>query len=153
MKKITITFFSVLAIQFANAQAKITLIMNPRPIANINDWAGRRDMLSLTVSPGGPLGSPHNVKINTTIKTADGTIVAVTNMLKAPVKTLLQGKSTTFYAADVVNMKAMVFETNFQSKLSAGSYQIIVRVITGDVPNGEGRSEAKTFKVINDHEK
>jgi hypothetical protein len=150
MKKITILFVALLAIQFAKAQTSITLSMNPRPIANINDWSGRRDVLTLIAIPQAQ-GGARNVKINTTIKTADGTSVAVTDMLRAPVRTLIQGGSTVFYAADVVNMQALVFESSYQNKINrtgklpVGNYQIIVRLDSTEFPIAVSNTQTKTF--------
>ena len=151
MKKISILIFSLLAIQFANAQAKITLVMNPRPIANINDWALRRDVLTLMSTPSPVVSYPRNVKINTTIKTADGATVAVTDMLRAPARSLVQNGTTIFYAADVVNLSVMIFETSFQNKLNrtgklpAGNYQMIVRFDSTEFPIPLSNIETKNF--------
>lgn len=150
MKKITILLVTLLAIQFVNAQTSITLSMNPRPIANINDWSGRRDILTLIATPQAQ-GGAKNVKINTIIKTADGTSVAVTDMLRAPVRSLVQGGSTIFYAADVVNMQALVFESSYQNKINrtgklpVGNYQVIVRLDSAEFPIAVSNTQTKTF--------
>ena len=151
MKKLIIIIFSLVAIQIAHAQTKITLVMNPRPIANINDWAARRDVLTLIVTPL-PVGNyPHNVKINTTIKTADGATVAVTDMQLARSRALVQNGTTIFYAADVVDLQAMKFESSFQNKLNrtgklpAGSYQMIVMLDSTDLPIPLSNTETKIF--------
>ena len=151
MKKITIIIIALFTIQFVQAQlVNINLVMNPRPIANIGDWAGRRDVLTLIATPP-PQGGARNVKINTIIKTADGTSVAVTDMQRAPVKALVQGGTTIFYAADVVNMQAMVFTGSYQDKLNrtgklpAGNYQIIVRLDSTDLPIERSNTQTKIF--------
>lgn len=151
MKKIIIIIVTLFAIQFVRAQpVNINLVMNPRPIANIGDWAGRRDVLTLIATPPAQ-GGARNVKINTTIKTADGTSVAVTDMQRAPVKALVQGGTTIFYAADVVNIQAMVFTGSFQDKLNrtgklpAGNYQIIVRLDSTDLPIELSNTQTKVF--------
>ena len=151
MKKIIITIITLFTIQFVQAQlVNINLVMNPRPVANISDWAGRRDVLTLIATP--PVqGGARNVKINTTIKTVDGTIVAVTDMQRAPIKSLVQGGTTIFYAADVVNLQAMVFTGSFQDKLNrtgklpAGNYQIIVRLDSTDLPIEVSNTQTKPF--------
>lgn len=151
MKKITLAIITLFTIQFVQAQlVNINLVMNPRPIANIGDWAGRRDVLTLIATPP-PQGGARNVKINTIIKTADGTSVAVTDMQRAPVKALVQGGTTIFYAADVVNMQAMVFTGSYQDKLNrtgklpAGNYQIIVRLDSTDFPIERSNTQTKLF--------
>lgn len=151
MKKITIVIATLFAFQFVQAQlVNINLVMNTRPIANIGDWAGRRDVLTLIATPP-PQGGARNVKINTIIKTADGTSVAVTDMQRAPVKALVQGGTTIFYAADVVNLQAMVFTGSYQDKLNrtgklpAGNYQIIVRLDSTDLPIERSNTQTKIF--------
>src|SRR5437868_5797677 len=151
MKKLIIVLFAVLTVQITNAQVRITLAMNPRPIANLNDWSNRRDVLTLIATPGPVQNYPRNVKINTTIKTADGTTVAVTDMLRAPVKALVQNGTTIFYAADVVNLQAMNFESSFQNKLNrtgklpAGGYQLVVKLDSTDQPVTLSNVETKIF--------
>lgn len=151
MKQIIISLFTLFAMQMANAQVNINLVMNPRPIANINDWAGRADVLTLVASASPQGFFPDNVKINTIIKTADGTTVAVTDMQRALVKSLVRGGSTIFSAADVVNMQAMVFTSSFQNKLNstgklpAGNYQIIVRLDSTDLPVPLSNTQTKNF--------
>ncbi len=151
MKKIIITVITLFAIQFVEAQlVNINLVMNPRPIANISGWSGRRDVLTLIATPQAQ-GGARNVKINTIIKTADGTIVAVTDMQRAPVKALVQGGTTIFYAVDVVNMQAMVFTGSFQDKLNrtgklpAGNYQIIVKLDSTNLPIELSNTQTKVF--------
>ena len=151
MKKITITALSLFIMQFLQAQVNINLSMNPRPVANISDWAGRRDVLTLIASPLPVANYPNNVKINTTIKTADGANVAVTDMQRAPVKALVRGGTTIFYAADVVNLQVMVFTASFQDKLNrtgklpAGNYQIIVRLDSTNLPVELSNTQTKVF--------
>ena len=151
MKKITALLIYVFLMHPAIAQLTINLVMNPRPVANLNDWANRRDVLTLIVSPGGPQGSPKNVKINTIIKTADGRTVAVTNMQNAPSKALIKGGTTIFYAADVINLQALVFEGSYQNKINstgklpAGSYQIIVRLDSTNLPIELSNTQTKFF--------
>ena len=151
MKKITIVIATLFAFQFVQAQlVNINLVMNSRPIANIGDWSGRRDVLTLIATPPAQ-GGARNVKINTTIKTADGASVAVTDMQRAPVKALVQGGTTIFYAADVVNLQAMVFTGSYQDKLNrtgklpAGNYQIIVRLDSTDLPVELSNTQTKVF--------
>lgn len=151
MKKITIAIITLFTTQFVQAQlVNINLVMNPRPVANISDWAGRRDVLTLIATQPAQ-GGARNVKINTIIKTVDGTTVAVTDMQRAPVKALVQGGTTIFYAADVVNLQAMLFTGSFQDKLNrtgklpAGNYQIIVRLDSTDLPIELSNTQTKTF--------
>ncbi|MFZ1784974.1 MAG: hypothetical protein WAU23_07190 [Ferruginibacter sp.] len=150
MKKITTLILTFFVFQITNAQVNINLVMNPRPVANISDWAARRDVLTLIATPGA-VGGAGNVKINTTIKTADGTTVATTDMLRAPLKTLVPGSTTIFYAVDVVNTQVMVFSSSFQNKINrtgklpAGSYQIIVRLDSADLPIPASNTQTRTF--------
>lgn len=151
MKKIIIIVVTIFTIQLVQAQlVNINLTVNPKPIANISDWAGRRDVLTLIATPP-PQGGARNVKINTIIKTADGTNVAVTDMQRAPVKALVQGGTTIFYAADVVNLQAMVFTGSFQDKINrtgklpAGNYQLIVKLDSTSLPIEVSNTQTKVF--------
>lgn len=140
MKKITITILFLVALHVLHAQINLSFNMNARPVANISEWATRRDVLTLIASSLPVSNYPNNVKINTTILTSDGKNVAVTDMQKAPVKALARTGPTMFSAADVVNLQAMVFESSFQDKINrtgklpAGSYQIIVRLDSTSLP-------------------
>lgn len=151
MKRIIITVIAFFTLQFVQAQlVNINLVMNARPVANISDWAGRRDVLTLIATPP-PQGGARNVKINATLKTADGATVAVTDMQRAPVKALVQGGTTIFYAADVVNIQAMVFTGSFQDKINrtgklpAGNYQVIVKFDSTSLPIEVSNTQTKVF--------
>lgn len=148
MKKLSILFCTIVLVQFAKAQITISLSMNPKPVANISSWSSRRDVLTLVATSQ---NDAVNVKINATIKTADGTIVATTDMQRAPIKTLVQNGNTIFYAADVVDLSAIVFSGNFQKKIKAtgklpsGTYQIIVRLDSPDGPVELSNTRTATF--------
>jgi hypothetical protein len=151
MKKSTLLLVSLIAFQIANGQLFISLSMNPRPVANISNWSARKDVLTLTVSPS-PVLVPI-VKINTTIKTTDGTTVAVTDFSRATPRSLNQGGLTIFYAGDVVNLESMVFSGSYQSKMNRtgqlppGNYQIIVHLDSADgpVPRIASIEQTRTF--------
>ena len=150
MKKIKLLFLTALVAQTVSSQFSLTLVMNPRPIPNIIDWSGRKDVLTLIATPG-PVGGGGSVKINTTINTSDGTPVATTDMLKAPVKQMNQGSATIFYANDVVNLQALVFSSSYQNKLNStgklpsGSYQITVRLDSSGLPIPLSNTQSKIF--------
>lgn len=150
MKKITILILILLAAGTRlQSQVNIVLSMNPRPTAAIGNWQSKRDVLTLVATSLG--GGARNIKINTVIKTTDGITVAVTDMLKAPVRVLPQGSNTIFYAADVVNWEAMVFNASFLRKINqtgmlpAGSYQIIVTLDSATSPVAISNSQTKVF--------
>lgn len=145
-------FFSCCLFAFSlmtEAQITISLTVNARPVANISAWANRREVLTL-LATGGALGGIRNVKINTIITTTSGEPVATTDMLRAPVKTLAQG-TTIFYAADVVNLSVMNFNSSYQNKLNktgklpAGSYQVTVRLDAETLPAAVSNTVSKSF--------
>lgn len=131
------------------AQVTITLTVNPRPVANISAWANKREILTL-IAAGGAVGGVRNVKINTIITTTSGEPVATTDMLRTPIKTLAQGNAI-FYAADVVNLSAMIFSGPYQNKLNktgklpAGSYQVTVRLDAETLPAAVSNTVSKSF--------
>jgi len=72
-------------------------------------------------------------------------------MLKAPVRSLLPGTVTIFYAADVVNMQTLVFEGGYRDRLNrtgmlpAGNYQIIVHLDSVSLPVAVSNTQTKPF--------
>ena len=149
MKHFFLSFF-LLAVSFiTEAQINISLTANPRPVANISSWGTRRDVLSLVATVPTPGGS-RIVKINTTITTTSGEVVATTDMLRAPVRTLVAGNNI-FYAADVVNLSVMIFSNSYldkinkTSKLPVGSYQITVRLDSPDLPVPLSNTASRIF--------
>lgn len=140
-------FFAVSLL--TEAQITINLTVNPRPVANISEWANRRDVLTL-IATGGAIGGIRNVKINTIITTTSGEPVATTDMLRAPARTISQG-TTIFNAGDVVNLSFMIFNSLYQNKLNktgklpAGSYQITVRLDAESLPAAVSNTVSKSF--------
>ncbi len=154
MKKSTLILLSLIAFELAYAQpitVNISMTMNARPVANISNWAIRNDVLMLTASPTAIGPYPGKVKINSTIKTADGATVAVTDMQLAKEQRLAPFTVTTFYAKDVVDMQAMVFTGSYQNKLNrtgklaAGNYQIIVHLDSVNSPIKLSNEVTKLF--------
>lgn len=151
MKKITILISTIIAMQFAQAQP-LTLILTPNPnyVATVSEWGTKGPVLNLMVmqSPQGPF--VKNVKINTVIKTTDGTTVATTDMLRATIKPVSSG-TTIFSAADVFNMQALVFAGSYQNKINStgklptGNYQVIVRLDSTSLPIALSAERTRVF--------
>ena len=155
MKKILLAILVLGSVHSVSAQLKITLNMNPRPTATISDWSTRRDVLTLVVSNQSPVGTMM-AKLKTEIRTTDGTVVATTDLAKAPIFTIIQGSATMMYASDVVNLSTLQFTGSYQSKLNrtgklpAGNYIMSVRFYRPDgQPQPLSEEEAKPFYLAN----
>lgn len=133
------------------AQANIILTMSPKPVPHVADWAVRRDITNLVVSPAAVGTYPVRVKINTTIQTTDGTTVAVTDMQKALVHTLLPGTTTLFTGADIISFEAMQFQGSYLTRikrtgmLPSGNYQLVVRLDSAELPVAVSNTQTKFF--------
>jgi hypothetical protein len=150
MKKLSILITTIIIAQSTSAQISIALTLNPRPVANITQWSARRDVLTLIATAPAQAGT-RSVKINTTIKTTDGTIVATTDLQRAPFRQITAGTNNIFYAADVINLESLVFKGSYQNKLNstgklpAGSYQVIVELDSASLPVPLSNTQTRIF--------
>lgn len=153
MKKLSLSFIGLCWTGLLMAQVNIVLTMNAKPTPHISDWTTRRDIINLIVSPSGAGSFPHQVKINTTIQTTDGSTVAVTDMQKAPVYTLIPGSNTLFTGSDIINFGAVQFQGHYLSRiqqtgmLPSGNYQVIVRLDSAELPVAVSNTQTKFFFV------
>lgn len=135
MKKLII----ILALLFCFGSAKLeaqfvtNLVMNATPPSTLTDWAGRREILGfLVVAQGG--SNPRPVFIKTEIKLTDGTVVATTDLTRAPQYTFRAG-NTPLTAAEVMPLEIMIFNGKYKSaldrtgKLLSENYQMCVQLI------------------------
>lgn len=137
MKKIFFIIVITLSAFICEAQLNIILNMKARPDAAIVTWNTKREILTLIVTA--PQGAAPHFKINATITTTDGTPVATTDMLRAQERTINPGAANIFYAAEVLDMQAMVFMGSYRNKLNTtgklpvGTYIITVKLdeVTG----------------------
>ncbi|MCY7291223.1 MAG: hypothetical protein LH615_03480 [Ferruginibacter sp.] len=130
--KILIAFFSLITLA-ANAQLTINLVVNARPSARLSDWATTKGTVTLIVSNISPQGN-RQVKIKSVLKTSDGTIVASTDLNRAPIISIRDGNSV-YDANTVFPLEIQQFEGSFQKilsrtgKLSSGAYQLCVEFV------------------------
>ena len=135
MKKL-IVIFTLLIIWGATtlqAQFVTNLLVNATPPATLTDWAGRRDILGfLGITQGG--SNPRPVLIKTEIKLNDGTVVAATDLSRAPQYTFRAG-NTPLTATEVLPLEIMVFNGKYRSalertgKLLSENYQMCVQLV------------------------
>jgi hypothetical protein len=120
-------------------------------MANLSMWSTRADMLTLVATLQGATNN-INCKINTTIKEANGTPIASTNLLLASIKTLRTGANV-FYAKDVLDFTTLKFSESVQAKLSksgqlpAGTYQITVSIVETTQPLPISNVQDKIFII------
>ncbi len=153
MKKYTTLCFLILFTRSVNAQINLTLSVNARPIANLSMWSTRADMLTLVATLPGAATSTVTYKINTTIKDANGSTIATTNLQAAATKRITGGTTSILYAIDVLDLTALVFEKNTQLKLNqsgqlpSGSYQVTVQCIGINQPIPISNTVARFFTI------
>ena len=139
MKKLITTILVLFFVGSVTAQLTITLNMTARPTAILSDWSFRNDVLTLVVLNQSPIGSVA-AKLKTEIRTTDGTVIATTDLSKAPILHFNQGTTTILNSGDVVNLSTLVFTGSYQSKLNrtgklpSGNYQLSVRFYSPDQP-------------------
>ncbi len=149
MKQLITILCFFLAIQTLHAQLNINLSLSGRPPATLTEWANRKDVLTLIIGPA--QSQLADIKIKTTIKTLDGTIIGSTNLNTAKTYTPQLGASTILNALDVLPLENIVFTGKYQSalirtgKLPADNYMLCVQLVT--VPDYKPASAevCKTF--------
>lgn len=130
MKKIFLIAAVCLVTKLSVAQLNTALVLVQAPPGTLIDW----DNKTLTFLVSNATGANFKALIKTEIKTLDGTVAGTTNLAKA--RQITVGSSNTvLYAADVIQMDAMVFNGKFKSsldrtgKLPADNYQICVQLV------------------------
>lgn len=133
MKTKWILLFALLYSGGLLAQVNITLSLSGRPPANLSEWANRKDVLTFII--GSTQGVRLDVKIKTTIKTTDGTIIGTTNLNTAKIYSPLPGANTILGALDIVPLENIIFTGKYQStlqrtgKLPADNYSLCVQLV------------------------
>ncbi len=133
MQKISI--YILLILLFSTkclAQVTTTLTVQSNPTAVLSDWANQATVLSYIVNKPDP--SPLSVIIKTEIKLLDGTVVATTDLTKAPTISITIG-TRIFVSKDVLPLEIMQFAGSFKTilektgKLPANMYQLNVQLL------------------------
>lgn len=137
----------------AKAQVNIVLNVQPTPAANYNTWSQRNEVITL-VSAGSAQGTTIAVKINATLETADGSPVGKTDITRAAVRQLQGGGTSVFYAKDVLDPSAFIFNPSFQNqlnqtgKLKAGTYKLIVSLFNAAGTAQVSNEQTKIFTIV-----
>jgi hypothetical protein len=149
MKQLITILFLLFATQSLLAQINLTLSLSGRPPANLTEWGNRKDVLTLIISPA--QSQVADVKIKTTIKTLDGTVVGATNLNTAKIFTLQQGTSTILNSLDVLPLENVIFNGKYQSavvktgKLPADNYMLCVQLVRATDYAPASAEVCKTF--------
>jgi hypothetical protein len=131
------------------AQINLNLSLSGRPPANLTEWGNRKDVLTLIVGPA--QSQSADVKIKTTIKTLDGTVIGATNLNTAKTFTPSAGVALVLNALDVLPLENVVFTGKYQSaltktgKLPANNYMLCVQLLRATDFAPASAEACKTF--------
>ena len=130
----TIVFLLILAIGLTTvAQINTNLVLSAAPPAALSEWSNRKEVLTYIII-GNAAGLNFQVKIKAEIKTADGTLVANTDLARSSIFTISQG-NIVLGALDVVPLEFMLFTGSYKTslarsgKLPAGNYTLCVQLV------------------------
>ncbi len=153
MKKIFNLCMLLCLVLATKAQVNIVLNVQPQPPANYNTWSQRNEVITL-VAVGSAQGNTVAAKINATLETADGSPVAKTDITRAPIRQIAGGSTAIFYAKDVLDPSALVFNASFQNqlnktgKLKAGVYKLTVTLVNDNGSAPVSNQQVKIFTVV-----
>lgn len=151
MKQLIYLMCFMFATQSLTAQLNVNLSLSGRPPATLTEWANRKDVLTLIIGPA--QAQLTDVKIKTTVKSLDGTVVGSTNLNTAKNYTPQQGASTILNATDVLPLENIVFTGKYQSalirsgKLPADNYMLCVQLVRATDFAPASAEVCKTFYV------
>ncbi len=149
MKQLLIIFCLLFSALLLKAQINVNLSLSGRPPANLTEWGNRKDVLTLIIGPA--QSQSADVKIKTTIKTLDGTIVGATNLNTAKTFTPLAGAVVILNSLDVLPLENVVFTGKYQStlirtgKLAADNYMLCVQLLRATDYAPASAEVCKTF--------
>lgn len=148
MKKISLIIGLQLMIAVSYAQYKITLVMSATPPATLSEWGNRREVLTLLVSGQGSIAK--EVKIKTTIKAIDGTVIGTTDIVKARAYTFTT-PNTILTANDVLPLDNMIFTGKYRNsldktgKLPSDNYTLCVQLVSPPDYGPASEEQCKSF--------
>jgi hypothetical protein len=131
MKFLLAVFLCMLSISM-RAQIATVLTLN-KPSATISEWWRNNTTIVYLVTNPDPM--PRQVIIKSTLKTADGEMVATKDLSQAAVYSLTDGNRV-FTAKEVLPLEQMIFTGNYKNtlsrtgKLPAGVYILEVQLIS-----------------------
>jgi hypothetical protein len=151
MKQLLTIFCLLFATTLLKAQINVNLTLSGRPPATLIEWGNRKDVLTLMIGPA--QSQSADVKIKTTIKTLDGTVIGAANLNTAKIFTPLPGAAVILNALDVVPLENMIFTGKYQStllktgKLPANNYMLCVQLVRATDFAPASTEICKTFYV------
>lgn len=139
MKKILIVIFLIVIVEKNFAQITVNFIMNGTPPAKLVEWSSKPGTATLVINNN--TQQQRVVKINTEIKSADGSsTIAFTNPQRMRAIILNTGNNI-FQANEILPLHAIDFlsSTSLNSylktgKLLQGNYQVCVRIDSVGLP-------------------
>ncbi len=148
-------YISILLLSFysvsATAQLNTTLEVQNAPTAVLSEWATRNSVINFIVTKIDP--NPQQAIFKTEIKLTDGTVIATTDLTRAPKITLRSG-TTVFYSKDVLLLEIMIFSGKYKTsldktgKLPADNYQLCIQPLTPDTYQPLSTVKCKFFNLV-----
>jgi len=151
MKKLFTIICLLFSATLLKAQINVNLSLSGRPPATLTEWGNRKDVLTLIIGPA--QSQSADVKIKTTVKTLDGTVIGATNLNTAKTFTPLAGAALILNAIDVLPLENVVFTGKYQSallktgKLPANNYMLCVQLVRATDFAPASAEVCKTFYV------
>src|SRR6476659_560241 len=151
MKRVLTIICFIFSATLLKAQINLNLTLSGRPPATLTEWGNRKDVLTLIIGPA--QSQSADVKIKTTIKTLDGTVIGATNLNTAKTFTPLAGAALILNALDVLPLENVVFTGKYQSallktgKLPANNYMLCVQLVRATDFAPASAEVCKTFYV------
>ncbi len=142
-----LSFYSALSI----AQLNTTLEVQNAPTAVLSEWANRNSIINFIVTKIDP--NPQTIVFKTEIKLTDGTVIATTDLTRAP-RIILRSGTTVFFSKDVMPLEIMVFSGKYKTtldktgKLPADNYQLCVQPVTPDTYQPVAAVKCKFFNLV-----
>ena len=127
--------FCFLYQQVCNAQIKLTLALNSRPLPYLADWYKPINGQLIIAYLPGQLPTEQSIKLQTTLLDLNGSEIAKSNISSATAYKLLVGVNL-FTIADALQLQNLIVSGAVQSllqrsgRLPAGQYQLSVRVLS-----------------------
>ena len=130
-----VSCFCFLYQQVCNAQIKLTLALNSRPLPYLSDWYKPINGQLIIAYLPGQLPTEQSIKLQTTLLDLNGSEIAKSNISSATAYKLLVGVNL-FTIADALQLQNLIVSGAVQSllqrsgRLPAGQYQLSVRVLS-----------------------
>lgn len=153
MKKIVYCIITAFTCITGFAQVNSNLILMAQPPAQLSEWGNRREVLTLIVSSPGIIIDQFKIKAE--IKTVDGTVIANTDLAKAPSFSSNPSGTTLLFANDVVPLEFMMFTGKYKTalqrtgKLPADNYTLCVQPVRPVDYTALGEMQCRSFYLAN----